>query len=433
MTHLAQDVYQQYHEIWTEQFSSKEKTSFYDFRKSQLQAFLKNKFPTRENEQFKYSNLKKFVNQSFLPSPSLPKINLLEINSYLENGSYDYLVFLDGTFLSEVSSVIPEIIFSSLVATLENPPHYSESLLLNKKNENAFTQLNGAFFNGGISLTISKNFKATKPIKLLFLNSQFSDDKMLGFRNLIKVEKNASISLFEEHISLSTNTSFNNVVTHLIVEEAAEVNYCKFQNYSLMTVNYNQIEITQQKNSQVSMQNYQLGSQFSREEIHCYLNEQGATFSLQGLNLALHEQKMDLQTVINHQADHTTSEELIKCVAADQCQSIFNGKIRVEPKIKKVIANLQNKNLLLAERAEINAKPELEIYADDVKCQHGSTIGQLDKEMLFYLRSRGLSKQEAFHLLLLAFIQFDLNAHYHETIQKIITTHLVLKHEVNYV
>jgi Fe-S cluster assembly protein SufD len=320
-------------------------------------------------------------------------------------------VFVDGFFspqLSQVTVTAAQLIVTNFAQAIKNQESLLKTYLTDQTSQDAFSNLNTACMQDGVFIYVPANCLVNEPLHVLFLNSG-NHQSMQNFRNMIIVESHARVTLIEEHQSLENTAYLTNTVTQIYANEEAKINYTKIQNQNRQSFHIANTTITQKRSSRVDFHSYSLGGQLARENMSCYLNEKGASVLMQGLYLPFKQQHIDVHTCIHHQADHTTSEEYFKGLVAQKSRAVFNGKIVVTEKIKKAVANMQNKNLLVTPDCEVNAKPELEIYADDVKCRHGATIGQIDQEMLFYLRSRGIASEQAYHLLMLAFVAENLS------------------------
>lgn len=411
-----------YEKNWQDYFGPPDQTWLSSFREQHIRYFLQKGFPTVRDEHWKYTNLSALQTELFdlVPSQEITQKEIIKQFELPERHSR--LVFLDGYFQAELSDL--EFSEKLIIGNLANAFVLHEMLikfyLMQQQDMSSFLHLNAACFQDGLFIYIPVHYQIDKPLHLLFLSSKRS---MQNVRNIIIAEADSKITLFEEHISLSDDAALTNCVTQLYAKKNATVNHFKLQKQNMFSFHIANMQISQEENSNVNVHSYSLGGKIVREEIHTILREKQASLTLDGLYLPLNKQHIDVQTSVYHLADHTCSEELFKGVIAGKSRGIFNGRIVVGKDVRKAVANLQNKNLLLAKDAEINTKPELEIYSDDVKCKHGATIGQIDKEMLFYLQSRGIAKEMAYQLLLLAFVQSQLNEITHYAIaQRILFT-----------
>ncbi len=392
-----------------------------DIQKSSLEQFIATGFPNRHQENWKYTDLTFLSHLNFQPLP----FNHFENFSHILHPSHDQyehqMVFIDGQFsaqLSKINALDAKITFTSIkdillkdMTTLAS--YFKQSLHLSA----GLASLNAAFLTDGFFLHILKNVEIKSPIHLLFLSTAQSGNTMTHPRNIVILEDGAKATLFEEHAVLNdTQTEqpvFKNMVSSFFVGHQATLNHWKLQAESRHTIHIAQTHILQAKDSQVNVQTVSLGAKMARDDLNVYLNDLGASCQLQGLYVLADRQHVDHHTRIDHHAMHTHSQENYKGILKDHAKGVFNGKVMVHPNAQKIKSSQINKNLLLSETAEMNTKPELEIYADDVQCTHGATVGQIDADILFYLRARGLDLKEATKLLVHAF--------YHEVLNNIST------------
>lgn len=387
---------------WHDHFGNTTNDEFAAIRREQFDNFMQQGLPTLKHEHWKYTNLTSIKGQRFHFAPR-PTVNNT-VEKFLINEEHYRLVFVDGHFIAELSIIPEQAIDWELVNLRAANTEVTKPYLEKPAHGNVFAYLNDGCLKDGAFIRVKQNTIVSKPIHLLYLNSLDANQSLASLRNIIIVEPGADITVIEEHISQNDDIYLTNTMTQLYAEQDARIQYIKIQNQNKFSYHFGNIEITQRKNSKVHLHHINLGSQLAREDIHSHLRGEEAAIAIHGLYLPLKQQHHDVHTYVNHEADHTTSEEFYKGVVAHKSRAVFNGKIVVSKHIKQAVANLQNKNLLLSTECDVNTKPELEIYSDDVKCRHGATIGQLDKEMLFYLQARGISKEVAYQLLLTAFI-----------------------------
>lgn len=389
---------------WQEHFSKSDLALLNDLRRAHFDQFMNQGLPDQKNEQWKYTNLAAIKKLQFSIISEESGFNE-NIEQYFQKDCYR-LVFVDGFYKEQYSSVSASNVVITPIATALQEHRDLIGPYLNAIQENcAFSKLNMACLKEGAFIFVSKTCQAEKPIQLLYLSTSNNVAALNNIRNIIVADTGAQLTIIEEHVSLQEQTYFSNVATSLHANESANIEYIKIQNQHRQSFHVGSINVIQKRDSQVNVHHISLGSQLARENLNCYLEDQGSSVNINGLYLPLSQQHIDVHTYINHNAENTVSEQFYKGMAAKKSRAVFNGKINVVANIKKVVANLQNKNLLLTTDSEINTKPELEIYSDDVKCRHGATVGQLDAEMLFYLRSRGIDLDQAYQLLLLAFIE----------------------------
>jgi len=267
----------------------------------------------------------------------------------------------------------------------------------------AFVALNTAFFEDGTFIEIPKGAVLQKPLHILQVSYGAGQPSVSHPRNLILVGDTGQASIIETYFSLEEDVTFTNAVTEIVAGEGALVDYCKLQQESDAAFHYARVQVQQERSSSVTTHSIQLGGALTREEVQTVLGGEGAESLLHGLYIITGRQHVDNHTLIDHAKAHCSSREVYKGVLEGKSQGVFNGKILVRPDAQKTDSKQSNKNLLLSEDAIINTKPQLEIYADDVKCTHGATVGQIDPEAVFYLRSRGIGVHEAKKLLTYAF------------------------------
>jgi Fe-S cluster assembly protein SufD len=267
----------------------------------------------------------------------------------------------------------------------------------------AFTALNTAFLEDGAFVSIARGKVVEEPIHLLFLSTTHGEGAVCHPRSLILAGEGSQATVIESYVGTGDDVYFTNAVTEIVAGPAAVVDHYKLQRESEEAFHVATLQVQQARNSTLSSHAVTLGGALVRNEVNAVLDDEGCTCTLNGLYLAAGRQHVDNHTVIDHARPRCTSHELYKGILDGQAHGVFNGKIYVRQDAQKTDAKQTNQTLLLSEDATINTKPQLEIYADDVKCTHGATVGQLDDEALFYLRTRGIDKEAARHLLTYAF------------------------------
>src|SRR5262249_887706 len=260
---------------------------------------------------------------------------------------------------------------------------------------NAFTALNTAFIRDGACVLVPKGKTLTEPIHLLFVSSTFGEGAVAHPRNLIVVGPSSQITLVEEYVALDESVYFSNAVTEVVAGENAVIDHYKVQRESREAFHIATVQVHQERSSNFSCHSIGLGGGLARTDINVMLDGEGCECVLNGLYLATGHQLIDNHTRIDHAKPHCTSHELYKGILDGKGRGVFNGKIYVHQDAQKTDAKQTNQTLLLSDDAVINTKPQLEIFADDVKCTHGATVGQLDDNAIFYLRSRGIDAAAA--------------------------------------
>ena len=379
-------------------------------RQSAFDQFQEAGFPTRRHENWKYTDVSRITKTGFVTADATHNvIQAADLDSLKFNTENNHeLVFINGQFSAEHSNTgsLPDsVVLGSLRDALVNTPALLESSLNQclDSNNHVFAALNTAFFNDGAFIYVPDNIVIEDPIVVYFV-STFTESKLTTApRNLIVLGKNAQANVIESFHGLKDVVSFTNTITEIETADGAVLEHYKVQQENTDSFHIGGTHLKQHRNSRVESHSISLGGAIVRNDIVTKLADEGAEIILNGLYMGNGNQHVDNHTLVNHSKPHTQSEENYRGVLDGRAQGVFNGKVIVHKDAQKISAAQSNANLLLSDHAEIDTKPELEIYADDVKCSHGATIGQLDKNMLFYLRSRGLDKETAKSLLTFAF------------------------------
>lgn len=354
-------------------------------------------FPTSKTETWKYTRTGRISNRSFAFSPDASTIDLKQF--LIPEADACRLVFVNGFFRKELSNILPQPGLSLKSATEASE---EELDVLGLSEHDIFTALNAGAFNGGVVLRASKGHEIAQPVHLVFLST--ADDCISQPRNAIIVERSAALSIVASYGSVGSGVSFTNAVTEVRIEENAGLAWVSIQAESDEAIQINSMEAAQERNSRLSITTITADGGLVRNNIHVSINGEGCETNLYGTYMPCRKQHTDNRTVIDHRVANCQSNELYKGLLTDEGTGVFNGKVFVRQDAQKTNAFQKNANILLSDTASMNSKPELEIYADDVKCSHGSTTGRLDEEALFYLMSRGMSRQSARGLLASAFV-----------------------------
>ncbi|MGH8496260.1 MAG: Fe-S cluster assembly protein SufD [Gammaproteobacteria bacterium] len=382
-------------------------------REQAWSSFVSRGFPGPREEDWKYTSLRPLAKREFRLSPAAPDAVPAERIDAAAFPGLDChrLVFVNGAFAPALSDPAPDrddVHIESLASLLSRGPANATiatgGLARHADIEaHRFAALNTAFLRDGAFIHAGRDTRPGKPVYLLFVSTPGADPIVTHPRVLITAEPGASLTVVEHFIGVDDAANFTNTVTELAAAAGACVEHYKVQDESRQGFHIGSLHVRQDRDSRVFSQHIDLGGYLSRNDIHVALDGEGAEVTLNGLYLAGGRQHMDSHTRIEHLKPHTRSSEDYRGVLRDRARAVFNGKIRVHEDAQKIEANQTNRNLLLSDQAEIDTKPELEIYADDVKCTHGATIGQLDEDALFYLRSRGIGDDMARGLLTFAF------------------------------
>jgi Fe-S cluster assembly protein SufD len=379
-------------------------------RQSAIELLQKTGFPTTRQENWKYTDVRPITGKLFNTTPvNLEKISSSTLeNIRLHELDCHELVFINGRYSAEHSSfkVLPGgVVINDLASALKDHNQLiSEHISgFSETKYNGFTALNTAFIRDGAFICLPPDTVIEKPISLLYLSGLNDQSFASHPRNLIILSENSQATVIESYIGLDDSDYFSNTVTEVCMKQNARLQHYKIQQESMRAYHIGSLKITQKRNSQVESHSFSLGGALVRNDIHSLLEAEGAGIRMNGLYMATGKQHVDNHTRVDHLQPHTNSHEIYRGVLNDHARGVFNGKVVVHKDAQKTDAVQSNANLLLSDNAEVDTKPELEIYADDVKCAHGATVGQLDQDMLFYLRSRSIDENTAKSLLTFAF------------------------------
>ena len=380
-----------------------------ELKKQALTNFEKLGFPTTKNEEWKYTNVAGILKSKFNQAGE-PGLSVNDIKYFLpEDAKSILLVFENGKFNKKLSH-IENIPAGLTVGDLsEFSSHHAVVNHLGKiahhKNE-SFVALNTAMFHQGAFIYADKKFTSDQSIHLLFVNDARKSPTVSYPRNLVVAENGSSLKISESYYSMdSAESSFCNSVTEMFIHDNASVEFCKNESENNNDFHIDYTSAFLQRDSVLNMHTITSGGKIVRNNLRIELLKENGSAHLNGLMVTNGETHVDNHSFVDHASPNCYSNELYKGVLDDKSHGIFNGRIYVRRDAQKTNAYQSNKNILLSDEASVNSKPQLEIYADDVKCSHGATTGQLDPEAMFYLRSRGISENESRALLTSAFAE----------------------------
>ena len=382
---------------------------FGDIRKEALDYFREVGFPQPRSEDWKYTSIKPILDQRFPLREETPDREISNLDDFLfEDLDSHLMVFLNGHFLRDLSDPHTGsngIIIENLETAYLNHHSLLEKYLTHyaEYRQDSFTALNTAFSEDGLFLYIPDHQILEKPVHLLNLSDPRNTYFQSHPRNLVILRDNSECSLIETHYHLSDGTYFHNAVSEIIIGKASRFNYSRLQHDSSKAYRISRTNIHQSDKSLLNAVNIDLGGAIVRNNTDLTLDGEHIEANLHGFYHMKDSQHVDNHTNINHLKPNCDSNELFKGILEDHSRGVFSGTIYVARDAQKTNAFQSNKNLLLSEEAEIDTKPQLKIFADDVKCSHGATIGELDEESVFYLQQRGISKDDAQVLLRAAF------------------------------
>lgn len=374
-------------------------------------------FPTAKDEAWKYTRVAPILAVPFQPAAAPPsrRLSAARLAQWVGDYGGSRLVFVNGHFAARLSSLagLPAGVRLSNLAALPEAQRAALEPLLARALQvapDAFGALNAALGEDGAVLQIPAHCTLERPIHLVFLADPGAAPLAAHPRNLIQLGAGSRASLVESHVASGAGVYLSNALSQVVLEAGAELEHYSLQDASRSAFHLARLDVRQARDSRFSAHLTACGGAIARHEVRVALEGPGAQVALDGLYLPGGEQHLDNQTCIEHLAPYCTSRERYKGVIGGRGHGVFDGRIIVRPGAIKTDASQTIKNLLLSATAQANAQPRLEIFADDVKCAHGAAVGQLDRQAIFYLRSRGLDEPAARALLTYAFVGEMLDA-----------------------
>ncbi len=390
---------------------AKQPSWLFPLRKAGIARFAELGFPTTRHEDWRFTNVAPIARLPFKPvfDSSADGVTAESLSERtFANLAGTRLVFVNGRFANGLSTIgaLPKgVKAGSLAAAL-----VSDSALLEKHlgryvgtEDCSFAALNTAFFLDGAFLYAAAGVVVSEPIQLLFISTVQEAGATTHPRNVIIAEKHSQLTVVESYVGTVDAPYFTNAVTELVAGDGAIVEHVKFQDESREAFHLAAMHGQFGSHSRVNAHSFALGARLSRNNIHANLAGEGLECILNGLYLTKGEQLADHHMLVEHAQPHCASHEYFNGILDDKSKGVFHGRILVQPIAQKTDAKQTNRNILLSDEATVNTKPQLEIYADDVKCTHGATVGQLNEEAVFYLRSRGIGLETARQMLTHAF------------------------------
>ena len=367
------------------------------------------KFPTKNDEEWRFTDISPLAKVSFQPARTAPTLKNSDVEHFYLKETVTRLVFIDGIYTPHLSTPIakkpknPGMVVSSLAAASSEDISAIESHLGHhtELQDDIFAALNTAFLHEGALIIVPQNIPVELPIHLLFIATQ--KEVSNHCRCLLIAEPGSTVTVIEDYVTLQEETYITNTVAEFVVADNAHVNHIRIQRDSKEAFHIANSSVSLARESRYQSVSVAFGARISRYNLSVLLKDEGAECTVDGLALISNRQLADTHACIDHIKPHCTSHQLHKCIIDDAAHAVFNGKIIVRPDAQLTNSTQSNRNLLLTSKARIDTKPQLEIFADDVKCAHGATVGQLDNEEIFYLKSRGLSEISARNLLTYAF------------------------------
>jgi Fe-S cluster assembly protein SufD len=392
-------------ETYRERRSPRDPNWIADLRRAGMERFRETGFPTVRQDAWKYTNVAPFLKIPYQPAPEERESAARPLPLPAGNGVQ--VVFVNGRYAPELSTaglLTNGLEVASLADVLASRPEAVEPYLSKTiQDGNAFAQLNLAFLEDGVFLRIPARTTVAEPIHVVFLSEPAFGPTVSHLRNLVIAEAGSQAAVVETFLGTPGEAYFTNAVTEIVVGDGAVLDFSKLEREGDAAFHVATTAVAVGRSGNFTSHSISLGGALARNDLNVRLVAEGADCTLNGLFLGNGTQLLDNHTLIDHATPHGTSRELYKGILDGKSRGIFHGTIIVRPDAQKTDAMQTNKNLLLSRESLVNSEPALEIFADDVKCRHGSTIGQLDAAAMFYLRSRGIGEDEARNLLVYAF------------------------------
>ncbi len=386
--------------------TSKEPAWLREARRSAFAEFERDGFPTMKDEDWHFTNVAPISEKIFRTGAKGGPVSAEVVERFGHGEAWHTVVFVNGRAEQSHGPALPDGVS---VTTLASEISGDSALLqrhlskLSTPESGAFTALNAAMAADGAVIRISADVVVEKPIHLLFIADAVSENTAVQTRNLVFAERHSQATVIESYVSVGGDSYFTNAVTEVFVDDGARLGHYKLQTESRNAFHVGTVQVKQGRDSRYESFSFATGARLSRTNVYSTLAGEAAEVVMNGLYMVDGSQHVDHQTRIEHVAPNCPSHELYKGILDGRSHGVFNGKVYVHPEAQKTDGKQSNNNLLLSESARVDTKPQLEIFADDVKCTHGATVGRLDETALFYMRSRGVGPLEAKRLLTYAF------------------------------
>tara|TARA_Y100000813_G_C24162158_1_gene352549 strand:+ start:1938 stop:3254 length:1317 start_codon:yes stop_codon:yes gene_type:complete len=404
----------------------------HSIRSKAIKKFESEGFPTKKLESWKYTSLKRALKYDYKLFPSQKDIiDFKDIQDYLINDIESYkIVFVNGKYYSNLSETTHEGMDICILSSALTQSKYDliiENYFDKISKKDGITSLNTAFSHEGAYIHIPKNIQVDKPIQILHFSTGENESLMFQPRNLIVVDENSQVEIIERYQSITNNNVLVNSVSEIYVNKKSNVKHYKIQNDKKSSSLIDNTFVSQEHSSSYNLHTFSFGGDLTRNNLNIFQNDQRIESTINGITIIDDEQHVDHNTLIHHKEPNCTSHQDYKGIYGGQSVGVFNGRVLVEKEAQKTNAFQANNNVLISDKASINTKPQLEIFADDVRCSHGCTIGQLDNNALFYLRSRGIPEKEATALMMFGFANKVLTSVQNQEIKSMINKIIAFK------
>ena len=380
----------------------------HSIRTKAIKKFEKEGFPTKKLENWKYTSLKKAINYDYKLFPNQSEVlEFRDIQKYLIDDIESYkIIFVDGKYCSHLSETTHDGMDICILSSAFTQSKYDliiENYFDKISKKDGITSLNTAFSSEGSYIHIPKNIQVDKPIQIIYFSTGKDESVFYQPRNLIVVDENSQVEIIEKYHSLNENNVLVNTVTEIYADKKSIVKHYKIQNDNNTSSLIDNTFVSQEHSSSYNLHTFSFGGELVRNNLNIFQNDERIESSIKGITIIDENQHVDHNTLIHHRKPNCNSYQDYKGIFGGKSVGVFNGRVLVEKEAQKTNAFQANNNVLVSDKAVINTKPQLEIFADDVKCSHGCTVGQLDKNALFYLRSRGIPEKEATALMMYGF------------------------------
>ena len=396
-----------------------------NIRIKNLNIFKEKGFPSKREENWKYTDLKTILsnNLSKLEIPNNKRTSQYNNEWLLKNFQHNQIILVNGDFVSSDFSFEDKekIKIKPLKMVLNGEKDFEKIRDYFTDQQNSLTSLNHALVNDGIFLEIEDNYSFNKPLIIYNFFNKFSENKIINNKSFISLGKNSKLNLLEYYKAEDSIKYFNNTIHNYSIQKNAMLKKFSIDSNLDNSYGYHLTNVKSYSNSIFENFLFSSGSSFVKNEIHCNLLESFSSCFVNALMFLSNQQHHELKTNINHKNEHCKSSQLVKSVLLDKSNGTYQGKIYVTKDAQKTDGYQLSKALVLSENSAFNSKPELEIYADDVKCSHGSTTGNIDQNSIFYLMSRGLSKEQANKMLIEGFLNEAIETITEPNIQSLIS------------
>ena len=380
----------------------------HDIRTQAIKKFEEEGFPTKRLENWKYTSLKKTLQHDYKLFPSKSEaLEFKDIESFLINDIESYkIIFVDGKYCSHLSETTHDGMDICILSSALTQSKYDlviENYFDKIAKKDGITSLNTAFSSEGSFIHIPKNIQVDKPIQIIYFSTGKNESVLYQPRNLVVVDENSQVEIIEKYHSLNDNSVLVNTVTEIYADKKSNIKHYKIQNDNNTSSLIDNTFVSQEHSSSYSLHTFSFGGELIRNNLNIFQNDERIESSINGITIIDDNQHVDHNTLIHHRKPNCNSYQDYKGIFGGKSVGVFNGRVLVEKEAQKTNAFQANNNVLISDEAAINTNPQLEIFADDVICSHGCTVGLLDKNALFYLRARVIAEKEATALMMYGF------------------------------